>query len=123
MQESTDKPKFIESLEKKWVTWTGIEDEEIGDALKDLSGYLYHELRRLQKISLTAIEGELKDGKGSEISQEELLRRAEAKETVKNSINESWQRIISRQKVGMDKMCIIVKRHLEDNNVSKKKGQ
>lgn len=111
-QSFQDKPKFIEALEGKWETWTGISDPEIGEALKDLSGYLYHELRRLQAISLTAIEGELTDGGALDITQEELARRRDTKEVVKNAINETWQRIIGRQKVGMDKMCIIVRRHL-----------
>lgn len=99
-EEKIDKMDFVKKLEEKWTTWTGIENPEIGDALKDLSGNLYHELRKFEAILL----GEV-DRRGYP---------AEFKDFIKLARTETWKGILGKQKVGMDKMCIIVARYVEE---------
>jgi len=105
MKEKKERPDFVKKLEEKWVKWTGVESDTIGEALVDLSGNLYHELRKLESILLTEVE-----------------RRGipdDFKDFVKEARTEAWKGILSKQKVGMDKMCIIVRQYVEENRNDK----
>ena len=94
------KPGYLISMEEKWVKWTGIEDPEVFEALNDFSGDLFLEMRKLTARVCEIIESkEYPD---------------EFKNQVKDLIDETWRNIIDRQKIGLDKLCIVVKGHLKD---------
>jgi hypothetical protein len=97
-----EKPDFIKKLEKKWLRWTSIEDDTVGEALSDLSGNLYHELRKLEAILLTEIERRGID--------------PTFKDFIKETRTETWKGILSKQNLGMDKVCIIVRNYIEGDN-------
>jgi hypothetical protein len=94
------KPSYLLELEAKWVRWTGIKDPEAAESLKDLSGDLWGELRKLEAQLC------------KEIENRELPE--DFKEFVKARIRDSWRDIIGHQKIGMDKLGIVVRTHLED---------
>ena len=99
-EEKHDKIDFVEKLASRWTTWTGIENDEIGEALKDLSGNLYHELRKLEAVVLAEC-----DRRGYP---------ADFKEMFKDARTEAWKGILGKQKIGMDKMCIIVAQYVKE---------
>ena len=94
------KPSYLLDLEKKWKRWTGIDDEEAFEALKDLSGDLWGELRKLEAQLC------------KEIENRELPE--DFKEFTKAKIRDTWRDIIGHQKIGLDKLCIVVRRHLKE---------
>ena len=94
------KPSYLIELENKWVRWTNIEDKEAFEALKDLSGDLWGELRKLEAQLC------------KEIENRQLPE--DFKEFTKARIRDTWRDIIGHQKIGLDKLCIVVKRYLPD---------
>jgi len=94
------KPGYLTFMEEKWVKWTGIEEPEVFEALNDLSGDLFLEMR---KLTAKACE---------EIEKREYPD--DFKNMIKDLIDETWRNIIDRQKIGLDKLCIVVKRHIVD---------
>jgi len=95
------KPSYLLELEAKWKRWTGIEDEEAFEALKDLSGDLWGELRKLEAQLC------------KEIENRELPE--DFKEFTKARIRDTWRDIIGHQKIGLDKLCIVIRRHLKED--------
>jgi len=93
------KPPYLIALEKKWITWTGIDDEDVFEAINDVSGNLFKILRKLTAQLC------------NECESRELPE--DFKELLKSKIDEAWHEIIERQKVGIDKIAIVVKSHLE----------
>jgi hypothetical protein len=101
------KPEYLIELENKWKRWTGIDDKEVSEALKDLSGDLWSELRKLEALTCKEIENrKLPD---------------DFKEFLKARIREAWRDIIDHQKVGLDKLCIVVRKYLPGNEEIKVK--
>jgi len=94
------KPSYLLELEAKWKRWTGIEDAEAYEALKDLSGDLWGELRKLEAQLCKEIEDR-------ELSED-------FKAFVKTKIRDTWRDIIGHQKIGLDKLCIVVRKHLKE---------
>lgn len=92
------KPSYLLELENKWERWTGINDKEAFEALKDLSGDLWSELRKLEAQLC------------KEIENRDLPE--DFKEFTKARIRDSWRDIISHQKIGLDKLCIVVTKYL-----------
>ena len=95
------KPSYLLELEAKWKRWTGIEDVEAFEALKDLSGDLWGELRKLEAQLC------------KEIENRELPE--DFKEFTKARIRDTWRDIIGHQKIGLDKLCIVVRKHLKED--------
>jgi len=95
------KPSYLLELEAKWKKWTGIEDPEAFEALKDLSGDLWGELRKLEAQLC------------KEIENRELPE--DFKEFTKARIRDTWRDIIGHQKIGLDKLCIVVRSHLKED--------
>lgn len=98
-----EKPSYLVTLENKWVQWTGITIEKepgIAEAINDLSGDLYLELRKLTAQLCTEIE--------------HRNYSDEFKEITKSKIDEAWRNIIDHQKVGMDKMALIIRRYIKE---------
>jgi len=94
------KPSYLLELEAKWKRWTKIDDPEAFEALKDLSGDLWGELRKLEAQLC------------KEIENRELPE--DFKEFVKARIRDTWRDIIAHQKIGLDKLCIVVRKHLKE---------
>ena len=92
------KPSYLLELESKWERWTQINDKEAFEALKDLSGDLWSELRKLEAQLC------------KEIENRELPE--DFKEFTKARIRDTWRDIISHQKIGLDKLCIVIRKHL-----------
>ena len=93
------KPAFLLTLENKWVTWTGIKDESAFEAINDLSGDLFLNLRKLTAQLC------------SECETRKLPE--DFKELLKTRIDEIWRDIIEKQKVGLDKLAILVRSYID----------
>lgn len=100
------KPSYLLELEAKWKRWTGIIDPEVDEAIKDLSGDLWTELRKLEAQLC------------KEIENRQLPE--DFKEFTKARIRDVWRDIISHQKIGMDKLCIVIKRSFTEKEDSVK---
>ena len=96
----TRKPSYLLELEAKWKKWTGIDDADAFEALKDLSGDLWGELRKLEAQLC------------KEIENRELPE--DFKEFTKARIRDTWRDIIGHQKIGLDKLCIVVRKYLKE---------
>lgn len=95
------KPTYLLEMEKKWKTWTKIDDPQAFEALKDLSGDLWGELRKLEAQLCKEIENrQFPD---------------DFKEFTKAKIRDTWRDIIGHQKIGLDKLCIVVRQHLKED--------
>jgi len=92
------KPSYLIAMEEKWVKWTGIDDVDAFEALNDFSGDLFLEMRKLTSKICTECE--------------EKGVPEETKEKMKEMIDEAWRNIIDHQKIGLDKLCIVVKRNI-----------
>ena len=97
-------PEFQEVLEKKFRTWTGLEDPEISEALKDLCGDSYFEVRRMTAQLCRAIEA-------SGIEPQKII---DLVQETKILIDDAWRSTIDKQKVGVDKLGIVIRKHLKD---------
>jgi len=95
-------PKFQAILLDKFKTWTKIDDPEVEDAIKDLCGDSFFEMRKLTAQVCRAIEAQ---NLGKE-KTEEVIKE------VKGVIDDSWRCIIDKQKVGMDKLGIIIRKYV-----------
>ena len=94
------KPSYLLEMEAKWKRWTNIDDPQAFEALKDLSGDLWAELRKLEAQLC------------KEIENRELPE--DFKEFTKARIRDTWRDIIGHQKIGLDKLCIVVREHLKE---------
>jgi len=95
------KPSYLLELEAKWKRWTKIDDKEAFEALKDLSGDLWSELRKLEAMLC------------KEIENRQLPE--DFKEFTKAKIRDTWRDIIGHQKIGLDKLCIVVRKYLKED--------
>ena len=94
------KPTYLIDMEGKWKTWTKIDDKEAYEALKDFSGDLWGELRKLEAQLYTEIENrKLPD---------------DFKEFVRAHVSRTWRDIIEHQKIGLDKLCIVIRKYLKE---------
>lgn len=92
------KPSYLKLMEEKFTKWTGIDDEDANEAINDFSGDLYLEMRKLTSRICTECE---QNGVPDEV-----------KDVLKDMIDETWRDIIDHQKIGLDKLCIVIKRHI-----------
>jgi len=94
------KPSYLLELESKWKRWTKIDDKEAFEAIKDLSGDLWGELRKLEAQLCKEIENR--------------QFPEDFKEFTKARIRDTWRDIIGHQKIGLDKLCIVIRKYLKD---------
>lgn len=97
-------PQFQVILEEKFKTWTKINDPEVSDALKDLCGGLFYEMRKMTAQICRTIESKKLEDKLEKDTIVEL----------KGVIDDTWKCIIDKQKVGIDKLGIIVRKYVKD---------
>lgn len=101
----TKQPQFQKILVEKFKTWTNIDDEEIEDALKDLCGDSFFEIRKMTAQICRCIEGQGIDTKKAEVITTAL----------KLIIDDTWRCIIDKQKIGIDKLGIIVRKYVKED--------
>lgn len=135
MQKNTNPPKknfpFEEEIRSRFKKWTGISDVDVDDALKDLSGDTYFEMRKLISQELSAIETLIASGKycgykdGEKLNDEDRKNINAVKEDLKEycriMIETTWRSILNKQKVGIDKLGLAIRpylKHAEDNGES-----
>ena len=94
------KPTYLTDMEDKWLRWTKIDDKEAYEALKDFSGDLWGELRKLEAQLYTEIENR--------------NLPEDFKEFVRSHVSRSWRDIIEHQKIGLDKLCIVIRKYLKE---------
>lgn len=94
------KPSYLIELEEKWKRWTKIDDKEAYEALKDFSGDLWGELRKLESQLYTEIENR--------------QLPEDFKEFVRSHVSRTWRDIIEHQKIGLDKLCIVIRKYLKE---------
>lgn len=104
--------KNLQILIKKFETWTGIEDPEIGEALIDLCSNLSTEINKFQALVYTAIE---KDEGIEKSKQVELIT------FIKKRISSMWHDMEEKQKIGVDKLGIVIRKHISTDNILTKK--
>jgi hypothetical protein len=114
---------FQDNLEKKFEKWTGYIDDDIREALREVSGDTYLELRKLTSLLMTLVEKNITQGKYSGYHEGEPLTeearqgiinsgedarliQEDLKEDIKERINSVWVSILNKQKVGFDKLFI-----------------
>jgi len=100
-----NQPKYQKLLLEKLRTWTGLNDPELSEALQDLCGDSFFEMRKMTAQICRAIEST----KLSEDDTKNLVN------DVKDLIDSTWRSIIDKQKVGVDKLGIIIKKHLNNS--------
>jgi hypothetical protein len=93
-------PSYLKGMEDKFKRWTTIDDPELPEALKDLSGDLWGEIRKFEAQVCREIEKRNYD--------------EDFKELVKTKIRDMWRDIVEHQKVGIDKLGIVIRTHLEE---------
>jgi len=96
-------PKFLLILENKFKTWTKIEDVEVGEALRDVCGDTFFELRKMTAQVCRTVES-------SSLEEEEKKKVVTELKTI---IDDVWRGIIDKQKVGVDKLGIVVRKYVK----------
>jgi len=98
-------PHFQEILSNKFKNWTKIEDTDLDEALKDLCGDSFFEMRKMTAQICRAVEGQDLDVKLTEKLIVEL----------KLVIDDTWRCIIDKQKIGIDKLGIIIRKYVKED--------
>ncbi len=130
------RPHYLLELHKRWCRWTEIDDPDVLESLDYLSGDLFFEMRKLtSQICILNEETEKKilrklvDNLHIPSGDKEKLRAVgevifeqmgKEKEALKELIDKSWRDIVDKQKVGIDKVCIVVTKHIFDKVKEKK---
>ncbi len=127
-QQSYNKPifPFQEHIKGRFAKWTGIMDDRIEDALVDLSGDTYFEMRKLIKVILTETERMIVGGKyagfqnGKELTEEQKqsinVTKEDFKDFLRTNIEQTWKTILNKQKVGVDKLGLALSDYLPGEN-------
>ena len=95
--------QFETILENKFKTWTKIDDPEVSDALRDLCGGLFFEMRKMTAQICRVIESK---NLGEKVQKDTISE-------TKTVIDDTWKCIIDKQKVGIDKLGIIVRKYVD----------
>ena len=133
MQNNNRKPNregkfpFSKFILGRFGKWTGIEDEHIEEALIELTGDTYHEMRKLVSTVLDKIEkmidddlyaGHL-DGKPLTEEQKRCIREIgneDLKSYLRITITDTWNDMLDKQKYGIDKLALALKQYLITKN-------
>lgn len=124
MSNTDNKFPFEQEITGRFTKWTGLKDPDILEALKDLTGDTYFEMRKLISLSLTKVETMVEQGEycgflnGKELTEEQRESIKELKEDLKEylrlTIEATWRSILNKQKIGVDKLSISIKPFLKD---------
>ena len=102
------------SVVKRFRKATGLDSPEIREALRDLGGDMYYEMRRLLAICLTVVETAVESGKypgylnGVPLTEEQRKNIRSLDEDLKKElrllIEQKWSAMNNTQKVGAEKL-------------------
>lgn len=129
MEAREEKFPFKEVIRNSFTNWTGLEDPEVLDALDQVLGKTYFEMRRLNTLTLSIIERYIAEGKycgyrgGEKLDTKsiEFIRTVpeDMKEEIRSLINIAWESILRKQKSGVEKLAVALKKHLVENKEAK----
>lgn len=116
---------FQAEIRGRFKRWTNISDEEIDEALVDITGDTYYEMRKLVSKMLAEIERMIQEGlypghRGRKpLTEDEKKNLKTVKEDFKTfskeSIEGSWSAMLNKQKIGIDKLALGIKPYLKEN--------
>jgi len=93
----------------KFKMWTGLEDEGIEESLVDLCSNLSTEINKFQALVYKGIE----EYEGVD-KPEELIA------FIKRRVSSMWHDMEERQKIGIDKLGILIRQHISTDNILNK---
>ena len=115
---------FEDEIKSRFKKWTGVEDETVEEALRELTGDTYFEMRKLISQSLSVVENFVASGKycgyldGKELTEDEKKSIKEVPEELKTQIRvlieASWRSILNKQKIGIDKLSLSLRPYMKD---------
>jgi hypothetical protein len=106
-------PSYLVEMVEKYELWTGIEGSMVEEALNDLSGGLWTEIRKFEAQAYNFLES-LPQLDGN-LSNSDIKLNEHIKSFMKARVAEMWRDIIEHQKVGVDKLCIVTRKYIDDN--------
>lgn len=118
-EDQVEKFPFQKEVADRFKKWTGLSSPEIDEALRDLTGDTYFEMRKLTRLLLNAVENLVRSGKyagfvdGKELTSEQRQNIERVDEDLKREIREivdtAWRSILNKQKIGSDKLALGIK--------------
>jgi hypothetical protein len=128
---STDNKRFPfrDEVCNRFCKWLDIKNtHEIEEAIEGLTGDTYFEMRKLISRLLTEVENMVSSGKysgylnGKELTDEEKQgikdMREDHKEFLRLTVEETWRDILNKQKVGIDKLSLSLKPHMNTDETN-----
>jgi len=124
MSQDNKKFPFRDDVLFRFCKWLGIKkSKEIDEALVDITGDTYFEMRKLISQLLTNIEEMVAMGKycgyveGKELTEEQKQGIKELREDLKDftrtSVEATWRSILNKQKIGIDKLSLSLRPHIK----------
>lgn len=128
------RPHYLFDMQSRWERWTNIKDSDVLEGLDYLSGDLFFEMRKLTaQMCLTNEDTEKKvirkiveilklredEDKMKEVGRELLAIMGAEKQKIREMIDNSWKEIVDKQKIGVDKICFVVTRHILEKSKDK----
>jgi len=118
---------FSKFILERFKKWTGVADENVEEALIDLTGDTYYEMRRLVSKVLERIEKMITDGAypgyldGKPLTEEQKkcireIGNEELKVFLRVTITDAWNDILDKQKYGIDKLGLALEKYLIDKD-------
>lgn len=120
-KEERKRPTYLIDIIRNFKDWSQINDEEIDDAIEYASGNMYFEIRKMtsllcqlnekmvsrmiKKVDKNVTNDRQFLGEVFEVMRDEM---EEMKKEMKSTIDATWRDMVDRQKVGWDKMSLIL---------------
>ena len=126
MSQDNKKFPFRDDILKRFCKWIDIkQNKEIDEALVDLTGDTYFEMRKLISQLLTNIEELIVtekycgyvDGKKLTEEQKQSIKevREDLKEFTRMSVEATWRSMLNKQKIGIDKLSLSLRPYIKIN--------
>jgi hypothetical protein len=132
--EQSSKFPFKEEICKRFCRWLDIKaGRDIEEALEDLTGDTYFEMRKLISQLLTEVEKMVEeglyegyiDGKSLTAEQKKGIKelKEDLKEFIRITVEATWRAILNKQKVGIDKLSLSLKPYVKpDEDINMEPG-
>lgn len=124
-QPTNEQFPFKKQITGKFEKWTGLRSPEIEEALMDLTGDTYFEMRKLISICLEEVERMIAVGKydgyrkGQKLTEKQKESMKDVKEDFKTflrkEIQDTWRVMLKKQRLGIDKMGLALKPYIKKN--------
>ena len=126
MSVSEDKFPFGAEIAHRFRKWTGIKDDpDLDEALLDLTGDTYFEMRKLISIQMSHVEELINNGlysgfingeKLTETQKQSIkISKEDLKEFLRLTIEATWRAVLNKQKIGVDKLSIALKSYIKSD--------